>query len=63
MAKVIKSVDGKFYSGEFEEMTPEQVSELVARKQTELQDLEAIAPANEAAPAAPETPAPAAPAD
>ena len=68
MENLIKSVDGKYYTGAFEEVAPEVVTALVAEKQAELQALEAIAPAapvapqaDPAAPAAPEVPAAPAP--
>lgn len=53
MSKIIKSFDGKYYIGEFEEIPAEQVTAIIAEKQAQLQQLEAIAPAyNSPAPAA-----------
>lgn len=51
MARVIKSVDGKYYTGDFEEVSPDQVTQMIAKRQSELQELEAIAPANSTPPA------------
>ena len=48
MQKIIKSHDGKYYKGEFEEISAEVVTSMIAHQQQELSDLEAIAPKNEA---------------
>jgi hypothetical protein len=53
MAKIIKSVEGKYYTGEFEEIDASRVTELIAKKQAELSELEAIAPSSDPAPADP----------
>lgn len=63
--EIIKSVDGKYYTGEFEELPADDVKRLIAEKQIELAALEALmpqAPEVPAAPAAEPAPAPAAPA-
>lgn len=51
MSKIIKSTDGKYYTGEFEEVTSEEVSNIIAQKQAQLSELEAIAPGTESSPA------------
>jgi hypothetical protein len=44
MVRIVKSSDGKYYRGEFEEVAPEEVTQLVTEKQQQLSELEAIAP-------------------
>lgn len=49
MANIVKTVDGKYYrlTEDSEELSAQQVTDLIANKQAELTALEAIAPSND----------------